>query len=132
MTYYAVLKVMPNAPVEVITASYKALMRTAHPDKGGDVNTAKLLGEAYAVLSDPVKRRAYDAKLRQASMIPVSVPSTTFDPTALMNRLYAFGSQVLDKFERHVYDELELDPGAGTIYDTGARIRKPNRRRSRA
>ena len=60
--YYRVLHVQPEAPPEVIKASWRALMHTlrGHPDLGGDHATAALINEAYAVLSDPERRRAYD------------------------------------------------------------------------
>ena len=32
-----------------------------HPDKGGDEEKFKLVGEAHAVLSDPARRERYDA-----------------------------------------------------------------------
>lgn len=61
--YYRVLYVQPEAPVEVIKASYRALMGTLrrHPDLGGDHDQAVLLNEAYAALTDPARRAAYDA-----------------------------------------------------------------------
>lgn len=63
--YYRVLHVQPEAPVDVIRASYRALMGPLghHPDKGGDHATAALINEAHAVLTDPVRRRAYDAAM---------------------------------------------------------------------
>lgn len=63
--YYRVLHVQPEAPLEVIRASYRTLMSTLrqHPDLGGDTAAAALLNEAYAVLKDPVRRAQYDAAL---------------------------------------------------------------------
>jgi curved DNA-binding protein CbpA len=70
--YYRVLHVQPEAPEEVIKASYRTLMTKlgAHPDRGGDTATAALLNEAYAVLRDPQKRRAYDLSLQQRGTRP--------------------------------------------------------------
>lgn len=64
--YYRVLHVQPGAPTEVIKASYRALMGPLrhHPDLGGDHHVAAMINEAYTVLSDPVKRRAYDLRLQ--------------------------------------------------------------------
>ena len=66
--YYRILHVQPEAPDEVIKASWRALMQTrrGHPDLGGDPEAAALINEAYAVLSDPVRRKAYDRQ-RQGS-----------------------------------------------------------------
>lgn len=63
--YYRILHVQPEAPLEVIKASYRTLMSTLrqHPDLGGEHAAAALLNEAYEVLSDPVKRAAYDKAL---------------------------------------------------------------------
>ncbi len=63
--YYRILQVQPEAAPQVIKASYRALMGTArlHPDLGGDHEAAALINEAYAVLSDPARRQAYDRTL---------------------------------------------------------------------
>jgi len=65
--YYRILYVQPEAPAEIIAASYRTLMGPLgqHPDRGGCHETAVLLNEAYAVLSDPVRRKAYDRTLRK-------------------------------------------------------------------
>jgi hypothetical protein len=62
--YYRLLHVQPDAPTEIIKASYRTLMQRLrmHPDLGGDDWNASLLNEAYAVLSNPDKRAAYDAE----------------------------------------------------------------------
>jgi len=64
--FYRILHVQPEAPPEVIKASYRSLMTKlkAHPDLGGDHETAVLINLAYAVLSDPERRRRYDESLR--------------------------------------------------------------------
>jgi curved DNA-binding protein CbpA len=63
--YYAILGVLPTADLFVIRAVYKALIQRYHPDKyhgspeeGNRITTE--INEAYAVLSDPVKRKEYD------------------------------------------------------------------------
>lgn len=65
---YRILHVQPEAPLEVIRASYRTLMSTlrAHPDLGGDPDAAARINAAYAVLADPAKRRAYDQALAKA------------------------------------------------------------------
>lgn len=66
--YYRILHVDPDAPVEVVRASYRTLMQRMkkHPDLGGDHQHAALINEAYAVLTDPVRRAEYD-RTRKAS-----------------------------------------------------------------
>ncbi len=63
--YYRLLQVQPDAPYEIIRASYRTLMRElkCHPDLGGENFNAYLINEAYETLSDSVKRAEYDKKL---------------------------------------------------------------------
>lgn len=67
--YYRILHVGPDAPPAIIHASYRALMQRLrmHPDLGGDHTQAALINEAYATLSDPDKRAAYDLTLKRVS-----------------------------------------------------------------
>lgn len=69
--YYRLLHVQPDAPLDVIKASYRALMMKMrlHPDLGGDHETAALINTAYAVLSDPTGRQQYDQILRERDLL---------------------------------------------------------------
>jgi hypothetical protein len=58
--YYAVLLVAPDAPVALIHTSYATLMQRLRNAPSGTHEQAALLTEAYAVLSDPARRAAYD------------------------------------------------------------------------
>ncbi len=75
--FYRVLHVQPEAPPEIITASYRSLMTKlrVHPDLGGDHETAALVNQAYSVLSDPGKRREYDAELRASRPLSMTWPA---------------------------------------------------------
>ncbi|OPZ84010.1 MAG: chaperone protein DnaJ [bacterium ADurb.Bin429] len=68
--YYALLQVHPRAHAEVIKRAYRAILGVlgAHPDLGGAHDHAVRLNEAYAVLSNPDSRRAYDAARRRLTM----------------------------------------------------------------
>jgi len=63
--YYRILFVQPDAPVEVIRASYRTLMQKLkqHPDLGGEHWNASVINEAHNVLSNKEKRRVYDRVL---------------------------------------------------------------------
>jgi hypothetical protein len=63
--YYRILQVQPDAPIEIIRASYRTMMRELklHPDLGGSNFDAAVLNEAYETLSDPKRRAAYDKEL---------------------------------------------------------------------
>ena len=61
---YKTLKISRDAPDEVIRAAYKVLASKYHPDKNpGNSASARLMqtiNDAYALLSDPARRSAYD------------------------------------------------------------------------
>lgn len=63
--YYRILQVQPDAPIEIIRTSYRALMKELkkHPDLEGDHWSASIINEAYEILSNNVKRAAYDRDL---------------------------------------------------------------------
>ena len=61
--YYDVLGVAADAGAEEIKRAYRQLARRYHPDISGDDRGAAFLelARAYEVLSDPLRRRTYDA-----------------------------------------------------------------------
>ena len=61
---YRVLQVDSDADQDVIRAAYRALAAKHHPDAGGQAEEMAELNRAYAVLSDPVVRSAYDRRRR--------------------------------------------------------------------
>jgi hypothetical protein len=79
--YYQVLGVSNNADDVVIRAAYKALAQKYHPDKwGGTKDEANRLmsqiNEAYTLLSDPIKRKQYDADLSSDIKIQNTEPKS--------------------------------------------------------
>ena len=67
-TYYDVLEVSTAATPLDIKKSYRRLALLHHPDRNNGSRTSeekfKLIGQAYDVLSDPVKKSDYDASLK--------------------------------------------------------------------
>ena len=68
MDYYKTLNVSENASQKQIKEAYRGLAFQYHPDRNHDPESSermKAINEAYAVLSNPEKRREYDAVRRQ-------------------------------------------------------------------
>eukprot|EP00927_Polykrikos_kofoidii_P032792 TRINITY_DN27820_c0_g1_i1.p1 TRINITY_DN27820_c0_g1~~TRINITY_DN27820_c0_g1_i1.p1 ORF type:complete len:544 (+),score=53.57 TRINITY_DN27820_c0_g1_i1:785-2416(+) len=62
--FYSVLCVPADATDMQLRRAYKVMSLRYHPDKqGGSTRVFQLLAEAYATLSDPIKRQEYDVKL---------------------------------------------------------------------
>ena len=67
--YYAQLGVAPDATIEGIKASYRRKASQFHPDRNPDPGAAQKFRdaqEAYEVLSDEVRRKAYDDTRRRS------------------------------------------------------------------
>jgi DnaJ-class molecular chaperone len=64
---YGVLGVPEDASVATIKAVYRQLARTFHPDVNADdgaVEHFREITEAFVILTDPEKRKAYDGEPR--------------------------------------------------------------------
>lgn len=99
MNYYEILGVDRGAEQDVIDAAFRAMMRRYHPDtfagpKDEAERRAKQLNEAYSVLRDPIRRRAYDETLGPVAPPPAAAyrPLPNPDgPRSSIRRLAAFG-----------------------------------------
>jgi len=69
VNHYQMLGVSPNASTEQIKEAFRKLARIHHPDIAGAASHDKFIAihEAYQVLSDPERRRAFDAQLQGPS-----------------------------------------------------------------
>jgi DnaJ-domain-containing protein 1 len=63
--YYELLQISPNADPDMIHRVYRLLAQRYHPDNAasGDEKAFRAITDAYAVLSEPEKRAAYDVNL---------------------------------------------------------------------
>jgi len=72
--YYEVLGIAPIASAEEIRRAYHKRAFQCHPDRNGKSKKAhkkmQELNEAYAILSDPIKRREYDLPRGYGSRVP--------------------------------------------------------------
>ena len=69
LDYYKILQVQPDAPAPLIHSSYRSLVRRALNDSPGGDEIARLEA-AYAVLSDPERRAAYDLERNGGTVAP--------------------------------------------------------------
>lgn len=83
MDYYAILELTcTQVSPKQIKKQFHALSLKTHPDKHPDINPElfRNIKEAYDVLSDPVRKQAYDATLRKPTptlvvpFIPIILP----------------------------------------------------------
>lgn len=115
--YYGILGVEPSTEQSEIRAAYRKLALQYHPDRNRDdpAATGKMMdiNEAYAILSDPAKRKEYD-ELRQQDDQSASErykqTHTTEDifRGSDINQVYTdlakqFGLRNFDKVFREVY-----------------------------
>ena len=79
--FYARLGVDPSAPAEAITAAFRRKARVLHPDvpETGNADAFVWVKEAYDVLSNPLRRAAYDRSAQPAAS-PVSVAPVVDQP----------------------------------------------------
>jgi hypothetical protein len=62
-THYDNLRVARDAPTQVIRAAYRSLAQKYHPDRNPSPEAPqvmRMLNEAWAILSDPTRRREHD------------------------------------------------------------------------
>jgi DnaJ family protein A protein 2 len=85
--YYSILGVQKNATPDQLKKAYKKSCIQHHPDKGGDENMFKQVGEAYSVLKDPEKRRLYDQFGKAAVQNGESSPHDV-DMSSMMNNIF--------------------------------------------
>jgi molecular chaperone DnaJ len=71
--YYLILGVSQDASPEEIKSAFRQRALELHPDKSGQ-NSAPFIEaqQAYATLSDPDRRRAYDGQLRRHRLVPAT------------------------------------------------------------
>jgi DnaJ-class molecular chaperone len=86
--YYASLGLKRNATGDDVRQAYRRLARRYHPDVSAELDAEvrmREINEAYGVLSDPMRRRAYDRETL------VATRSTHFGPGAAWTGSSGFG-----------------------------------------
>ncbi|MDP6980445.1 MAG: J domain-containing protein [Myxococcota bacterium] len=82
LSYYQLLQVEPDVSGGDLKKAYYSLSRSYHPDanrnlpekaREGCHRISKVLTEAYCVLRDPRKRKAYDAQLEETGDLRIQL-----------------------------------------------------------
>jgi DnaJ-class molecular chaperone len=112
--YYAIMQVDELAEGAVIAAAYKALAAKYHPDRNASPNATRqmqALNEAYAVLSDPLKRAEYDRQRPRGRNgganghlpIPFSITPTDVRPRERLERM----AQRIREVQEHALQQIQ-------------------------
>jgi len=131
--YYEILNIAPGASAKEIKEAYRKLALEYHPDRHQASQDAhkkmKEINEAYATLSDSIKRREYDIprgyrrrvpKFEKGNKVNVSLSSNSpyRDRTGVVDKepvkdafrfwyMVRFGSKGLPEVSRFAEEELE-------------------------
>ncbi|MGD9877574.1 DnaJ domain-containing protein [Desulfococcus sp.] len=86
-SYFAVLGVTTDASFEEIRSAYRRLAKTYHPDHfEGDSEAFRQIQEAYTVLGDAQRRKAYEKNLKSQPHRRESQPASYPGPEPLIPR----------------------------------------------
>lgn len=135
--YYRILQVDPFAEYAVIRAAHRALAFEHHPDMGGLESDMATLNVAWTVLSDPVKRAAYDHDRRLRQDGERYRPETATPAAHRVGSIIDFGRYAgwsIPEIARSDSDYLEWlvrTPTAGATSARSNRSSKPRSRRRR-
>lgn len=116
--YYAILEVERTADEETLRLAYRRLAWRYHPDVAGPdaLNKMQEINAAYQALSDPERRRAYDAGLRPSGESAARRPSAA----AATNHRPRVGLRALNDtpFTLHRrFSGLDSSPVAAVAFD---------------
>lgn len=126
---YRELAVETNATAAEIDKAYRKRARHAHPDTGGNSEAFHKLAHAYAVLSDPDRRAAYDATGYEGELVAETVAARA------MERIHELVASVLDSdlpFEAVDLVAAIRDTLVKQKADIGAAVRRLERQAKRA
>jgi curved DNA-binding protein CbpA len=110
MDYYVILGIPRSADAGSIRSAFRGLVRQYHPDAGAGSSAQRFreIVEAYETLSDPDRRRHYDATLRP-TIKPARIERLIRDwPESIVSRGPVRSSRVVDLRTHHEYSFDEL------------------------
>jgi DnaJ-class molecular chaperone len=106
MGHYETLSVKQDASPDEIRKAYRNLARVNHPDKGGDAEKFKEIGQAYEVLNDPERRARYD---QFGTDDPQQQQPQGPDISHIFQHMFGGGPQQQRSMDRHHAIDLTLD-----------------------
>ena len=114
--YYSILGIKPTATVDDIKRAYRQMVFRFHPDRNPDnpeaIDKFNQVRDAYSVLSDALKRRAYDsinypAGAEESEEPAEEEPDEKEQPRSNSNGHGPFGSSF---FNQEFKQKLEPEP----------------------
>ncbi|KAK3900811.1 DnaJ domain-containing protein, partial [Staphylotrichum tortipilum] len=111
--YYSILDIPPSAtPTQIHAASKNAALKThpdrlptSHPDRPRRTHQFQLVNDAYYTLSDPARRREYDAQRR--------LFGTSDEGSTSSSASSGTGTDNGNRMPGHFQDEAEPETGGG-------------------
>ncbi len=110
---YDVLQVSPRAHPLIITKAFRLLAALYHPDntQTGDAERFKALAQAYAVLSDPARRAAYDREHVVSATLQDSFgPAVEGEPLESVSRRHGDDVEMRHVILQALYDVRRRQP----------------------
>jgi len=102
--YYSILRINPDASPDEVRAAYRRMAKRHHPDAGGSSEEFYTVQEAYNILSDPARRRQYDAERKSHPKKAIMVEPLRPEPLTPPEPLRASRVQSLRPLEE--FDRL--------------------------
>jgi curved DNA-binding protein CbpA len=110
MDYYVILGIPRSADAGSIRTAFRGLVRQYHPDAGAGSSAQRFreIVEAYETLSDPDRRRHYDATLRSPIKAARIEPLIRDWPEPISSHRPVRSLRVIDLRTNHLdpFDEL--------------------------
>lgn len=111
--YYIIIGVSPNASQEEIKSAYRRRVKEFHPDHyGDDCEPFLAIQEAYAVLGDPVRRRAYDELIQRR---PFPSKPAGIKPEPIISK-QPRGEPLSPREHRYDYEDISLTRSFQTFF----------------
>lgn len=120
--WYQILQVEPFSHINTIKKQYKKLALILHPDKNphsGSEEAFKLVGEAFRVLSDKVRRKEYDMRFRIKIQDEKVALDDNDDGFTGKETFWTACSRcrLLHQFERKYLDQILVCPGCKMSFE---------------